>query len=114
MIGPGAPRRSPPMALRLLRKAGVPVVLALCAMAVGALFYRAPLQSATFGNRVADLRMHADALQNAGTFGLRNAPSYDEPNDRIALLQIDEKTLDPHSGLPQFPFPRSVYGTLMK
>lgn len=102
------------MALRLLRKAGIPVVLALCAIAVAAVFYSAPLASLTFANRVADLRVHADTLANAGTFGLRNAPSYDEPNDAIALLQIDEKTLDPHSGLPPFPFPRSIYGTLMK
>lgn len=102
------------MALRLIRKAGIPIVLALCAIAVGAAFYRAPLGSLTFANRVADLRMHADALANPGTFGLRNAPSYDEPNDALALLQIDEKTLDPKSGLPPFPFPRSVYGTLLK
>lgn len=102
------------MALRLIRTAGIPLVLASCAMMVAGVFYRAPLASISFGNRIADLRMHADALQNAGTFGLRNAPLYDDPNDAIALVQIDEKTLDPHSGLPQFPFPRSVYGTFMK
>lgn len=102
------------MALRLLRKAGIPLALALCAIAVAAVFYRAPLDSLTFGNRIADLRVHADALKNAGTFGLRNAPSYEEPDDSLALIQIDEATLDPHSGLPPFPFPRSIYGRLLK
>lgn len=102
------------MALRLLRKAGIPLILTACAIALAALFYAAPQGSLVFGNRVADLQMHADALENAGAFGLRNAPSYEEPDDAIALLQIDEKTLDPHSGLPPFPFPRSVYGTLIK
>lgn len=102
------------MALRLIRKAGIPIGLALCAIALSAFFYRAPMASFTFANRFQDLQMHADALQNAGTFGLRGAPSYDEPNDTIALIQIDENALDPRSGLPQFPFPRSVYGTLLK
>ena len=78
------------------------------------LFYAAPPASLTFGNRIADLKIHSDALENAGTFGLRGAPTYQEPDDNIALLQIDETTLDPHSGLPSFPFPRSVYGTLLK
>ncbi|HET9097430.1 MAG TPA: adenylate/guanylate cyclase domain-containing protein [Candidatus Baltobacteraceae bacterium] len=102
------------MALRLLRKAVIPVLLTLCAIAVAAVSYRAPLGSFTTANRIADLKIHADAQSNAGTFGLRNAPSYDEPNDSLALLQIDEKTLDPQSGLPSFPFPRSLYGTLLK
>ena len=102
------------MALRLIRKAAIPAALALCAIALSAFFYRAPMASLTFANRFQDLQMHADALQNAGTFGLRNAPTYDEPNDDIALIQIDERTLSPNSGLPPFPFPRSVYGTLLE
>jgi adenylate cyclase len=102
------------MALRLIRKAGIPVALAACAIALSMLFYAAPPASLTFGNRIADLKIHSDALENAGTFGLRGAPAYQDPDDNIALLQIDEATLDPHSGLPPFPFPRSVYGTLLK
>lgn len=100
------------MALRLLRKAGIPLLLAFCAIALSAALYRAPITSATFANRLADLRAHAEA--NPGTFGLRNAPSWEEPNDGLALIQIDEETLDPKSGLPPFPFPRSIYGTLLK
>ncbi|HET6894759.1 MAG TPA: adenylate/guanylate cyclase domain-containing protein, partial [Candidatus Baltobacteraceae bacterium] len=102
------------MALRLIRKAGIPVALAACAIALSMLFYVAPPASLTFGNRIADLKIHSDALENAGTFGLQAAPTYQDPDDNIALLQIDEATLDPHSGLPPFPFPRSVYGKLLK
>ncbi len=102
------------MALRLIRKAGIPVALALGAIALAAVFYRAPMSSLTFANRLADLRAHAEALANPGSFGLRNAPSYDEPNDELAIIQIDEQTLAPNSGLPPFPFPRNLYGTLLK
>lgn len=102
------------MALRLLRKAGIPIALAVVAIVLSAVFYRAPMGSLTFGNRIADLRVHADALSNAGTFGLRNAPTYNDPDDSLALIQIDEKTLDPSSGMPPFPFPRGTYGTLLK
>ena len=102
------------MALRLLRKAGIPLALALCAIALAALFYRAPLGSLTFANRVPDLNLAWVALENPGSFGLRNAPSYEQPNDELGLIQIDDETLDPKSGLPPFPFPRSLYGTLLK
>lgn len=102
------------MALRLLRKAGIPFALALMAIALTAFFYQAPLGSLSFGNRVADLRVHAEVLANAGTFGLLNAPTYNTPDDSLALIQIDEKTLDPSSGMPAFPFPRGTYGTLLR
>lgn len=34
-------------------------------------------------------------------------------SDQIALVAIDEESLDPKAGLGQFPFPRSVYATLI-
>lgn len=102
------------MALRLLRKLGVPVALTVCAVAIASVFYAASLASLTFGNRIADLRIHSDALEHAAAFGMPDAPSYDTPDDAIALVQIDENTLDPHAGLPPFPFPRSTYGTLLE
>jgi class 3 adenylate cyclase/CHASE2 domain-containing sensor protein len=99
---------------RVIRKAGIPLLLAACAIALSAVFYRAPMASLTFGNRLADLRVHADALANPDFFGFRNAPSFEEPNDGLALIQIDEETLAPGAGLPPFPFPRSIYGVLLK
>jgi adenylate cyclase len=101
------------MALRLLRKAGIPVLLALAAIAFCWVFYRAPIESLTFANRLMDLRVHAEALANPGSFGLRNAPTWDEPNDSIALVEIDELTM--HTpGYDHFPYPRSMYGTMLK
>lgn len=102
------------MALHWVRKAGIPLVLAACAIALSLVFYRAPMASLTFANRLADLRAHAEALVTPASFGFRNAPSYEEPNDALALIQIDEETLAPNSGMPPFPFPRSIYGTLLK
>ncbi len=102
------------MALRFLRKAGIPLALAVIAIMVSAVFYSAPLGSLTFANRVPDLNLAWVALESPGSFGLRNAPSFAQPNDRIALIQIDDESLDPKAGLPAFPFPRSVYGTLLK
>jgi adenylate cyclase len=101
------------MALRLLRKASIPVLLALAAIALCAVFYRAPLGSLTFANRLMDLRVHAEALRNPGSFGLRNAPTWEEPNDSIGLIELDELTM--HTpGFDHFPYPRSVYGTLLE
>jgi adenylate cyclase len=99
---------------RQLRRAGIPLLLAAFAIAVSGVFYRAPMASLTFANRLADLRAHAEALANPALFGLRNRPSFEEPNAGLALIQIDEQTLAPNSGLPAFPFPRTIYGTLLK
>lgn len=102
------------MALRLIRKAGIPLALALVAILLSAGFYRLPLPSLPFANRVADLNVAWHAMQNPGSFGLRNAPSFAQPNDELGLIQIDDESLDPKAGLPPFPFPRSLYGTLLK
>lgn len=102
------------MALRLIRKGGIPVLLALGAIALSTAMYLAPLNTTTFANRFADLRAHADVLLNPRTFGLQAAPDWETPNDSLALIQIDEETLDPKNRLPAFPFPRSIYGTLLK
>ena len=102
------------MALRLIRKAGIPFVLALVAILLSVIVYRLPLGSLPFANRVADLNLAWHALENPGSFGLRNTPSFEQPDDGLALIQIDEASLDPKAGLPPFPFPRSIYGTLLK
>jgi class 3 adenylate cyclase/CHASE2 domain-containing sensor protein len=102
------------MALRRFRNAAIPLALAACALALSLAFYGAPIGSLTFGNRLADLRIHAEALRTPSSFGLGNAPSFEEPNDALGLIQIDEETLDPKAGLPPFPFPRSLYGLLAR
>jgi class 3 adenylate cyclase/CHASE2 domain-containing sensor protein len=93
----------------------VALVLAALSSAAGLALYFAPPNVFPFLNRIGDYVIHQDALANAGAFGLANAPSYQEPNDNLVLIVIDEQSNrgDPRAGLPPFPFPRGMYGRLL-
>jgi adenylate cyclase len=92
----------------------IALALAACASAIGILFYLVPLTTAPYANRVADYILHQYALDYAPHI-LPRVPSYEEPNDSLAIVAIDETSAlgNPQAGLPQFPFPRGVYGRLL-
>ncbi len=95
------------------------VALAGCASIIGLLFYLAPIQNATFLNRIADYVSLNDAVAFAndrGIFAKLHLPAVDfeAPNDRLVLIKIDEESIgNTAAGLTAFPFPRSDYGRLL-
>lgn len=94
------------------------VALALSALAacVGLAFYLIDPNAAPFFSRVGDYVIHQDALANAGSFGLPNVSERIDPSDALAIIAIDDPSAkgNAEAGLPPFPFPRSVYGTLLR
>lgn len=93
--------------MRRFRRLGISLALALCACAAGVAFYLVPLNSLVFANRIEDYRVHADVLARTS--------SYEEPNDALALITIDEQSIgNVRAGLGPWPFPRSIYGRLLR
>lgn len=93
--------------MRRFRRLGISLALALCASAAGAAFYLVPLNSLAFANRIEDYRVHADVLAHTS--------AYEEPNDALALITIDEQSIgNTRAGLGAWPFPRGVYGKLLQ
>jgi adenylate cyclase len=92
----------------------ISLVLAVCASIVSAALYLAPLTNLTFANRIEDYRIHADAFAHPAALALPNVPAHEEPNDRLALIAIDEESIgNTRAGLGPWPFPRSVYAKLL-
>jgi adenylate cyclase len=94
------------------------VALALSAVAgfIGLAFYLIPPDAVPFLSRVGDYVVHQNALANPGAFALSNVSERVDPNDSLALVNIDDPSAKGNAaaGLPPFPFPRSVYGTLLQ
>ncbi|MDQ2992706.1 MAG: CHASE2 domain-containing protein, partial [Candidatus Eremiobacteraeota bacterium] len=96
------------------------LVVALALSALSALIwlalYLAPADFIPFLSRPGDYIIHQNALANAGAFALPNVPDRSQPSDSLALIAIDDLSAkgSPRAGLPPFPYPRSVYGTLLK
>lgn len=101
--------------MRRFRTLGISLALAACGCAASAAFYLVPLNSFAFANRIEDYRVHAEALAHASAFGLPRVPSYEEPNDALALITIDEESIgNARAGLSTWPFRRSIYGKLLR
>ncbi|HET7812990.1 MAG TPA: adenylate/guanylate cyclase domain-containing protein [Candidatus Baltobacteraceae bacterium] len=97
------------------RRVILSLVLAAAAAVIAAVLYLAPPDTASFANRIADYRLHGDILQHPIVFGLPAAPPRDARDPQLALITIDEESVgNTAAGLGQFPFPRSVYGTLLR
>jgi adenylate cyclase len=107
------------MRIRRLRILGVAMVLSGLAALVGVVCYLAPKEQFATVNRLADF-----VVINDTTFWLRDGPlrkvvrfpNYDTENEHLRLVAIDEVSLQDaaHGGIGAFPWPRSVYGTLLK
>jgi adenylate cyclase len=99
-----------------IRALVIALALGLLASAIGLTLQLLPLPVAPFINRIADLNVHNSALDFASQLGLP-PPAFDNvPNDNIGIITIDDATLKTGSEqwMRNFPFPRSVYGTLLK
>jgi adenylate cyclase len=97
-----------------IRRLSISLALAACASVAAAALYLAPLNSVTFANRIADYRIHADALAHPGVLLLPNVPAHSDPNDDLALITIDEASIgNARAGLGMWPFPRSAYAKLL-
>ncbi|HVS46911.1 MAG TPA: adenylate/guanylate cyclase domain-containing protein [Verrucomicrobiae bacterium] len=93
----------------------VALLLSLLGSAAGIVLYSVDENTLPIANRVGDYIIHQNALANAGVFLLPHAPSYQDPDPSLALIQLDEESYkgDPTIGLPAFPYPRGVYGPLL-
>ncbi len=83
---------------------------------IAILFYALPSvgRNLPFLQRLGDYAIHLNILANPSTLGLVNAPSYDEPNPNLALIDIDDSSIgNTAAGLTAWPFPRAVYGKLL-
>lgn len=106
MTGINVPRKACPMAQYGLLRPAVPLLGAMLVCGLAGLLYSAPPGTFGFGNRIADLRLHADAWAHT--------PLAEPHNDALALITIDEESIgDTRAGLGAWPFPRKVYGELL-
>lgn len=95
--------------MRRLRGLVISLALAACAAAAGVALYLVPLGTLSAANRIEDYRLQAAVFARAG------APAYEQTDDAIALVTIDDESIgNAHAGLGPFPFPRSVYGRLLQ
>jgi adenylate cyclase len=100
--------------MRRFRALCISLVLAACASVVGAALYLAPLTNLTFANRIEDYRIHVDAFAHPNALVLPNVPAHDEPDEKLALITIDEESIgNIRAGLGPWPFARSVYAKLL-
>ncbi|HEY0395921.1 MAG TPA: adenylate/guanylate cyclase domain-containing protein [Candidatus Elarobacter sp.] len=110
------------MRIRRLKILGVATVLSGIAALAGAVLYLLPREQAPSLNRTADFVLLNEAVAFARAHPpLGNAlgvPDREDENESLRLIAIDERSLrDPRDrtapGLGQFPWPRSLYGTLL-
>ena len=106
------------MRVRRLKILGVALGLSFLASILGIVAYSIPKAKASSVNRIADY-----VILNQAMFFIRDLkwskvlhlPNYDEPNDKLRLIGVDEATLqDPPNGLGQWPLPRSIYGAALQ
>ena len=100
-----------------LRTFIIAIALSLCASAIGLTLLLINNDSIPLVHIVTDLQAHYAALNEAPNLGL-GTPAYDSSdskNPNLGVIRIDELTYGSNVKiLHQFPFPRSVYGTLLQ
>ena len=103
------------MRIRRLKVLGVAMALSGVAALGGAALYLLPREAAPSVNRTADfVLLNEAAAAIAARPPLAHALGFaatDDENDRLRLIAIDEASM---RALGQFPWPRSVYGTLLQ
>ena len=111
---------------RRVKTFAIAMALSGLASLIGLGLYLAPLADLTYLNRVADYVFINDAVTYLGGASEKQPVDYfakvgihkrdlQEINDNLVLISIDEVSLQaPPKGLGQFPFPRAVYGSLLK
>ena len=88
----------------------IALVLGLIASAIGETLQLLPLETLPYMNRIADEVAHVTLLDNSDKLGF-GEPAYDnDPNPNLGIITVDDATLKKMN----FPFPRSVYGTLLE
>lgn len=92
----------------------IALLLGAISSGAGALFFLIPRDEVPFFHRVSDLAVHFGALSHTSVLALP-APEYETtPNPDLAVIAIDELSIgNAKAGLGSFPFPRSVYGTVL-
>ena len=87
----------------------IALALGLLASAIGLTLQLLPLGTLPFINRIADEVAHVTLLDNSDKLGFGN-PAYDiETNPDFGIITVDDETLKKLN----FPFPRTVYATLL-
>ncbi|MBV8488890.1 MAG: CHASE2 domain-containing protein [Candidatus Eremiobacteraeota bacterium] len=87
----------------------IALVLGLIASAIGITLQLLPLGSLPFINRIADEVAHVSLLSNSEKLGF-GTPSYDtDSNPDMGIITIDDESYKKLN----FPFPRTVYATLL-
>ncbi len=105
--------------MKRLRPLLLAVALSVAASLAALALYLAPPGVATFGNRVADYVFVNQALLLIEQHDPLRALGYrpidiDAVSDKLVLIRIDEESIDnAKAGLPAWPYPRSIYGTLL-
>ncbi len=100
-----------------LRSLVIALALGVVAATIGAVLLILPNDSIPLVHRVTDLQTHFAAVEDAQKLGL-GTPYYDNADnktDKIVVIPIDELSFG--SKIPelhQYPYPRRVYGTLLK
>ena len=109
------------MKSRRVRTFAIAMALSGLASVIGLILYLAPLQTLTYLNRIADyvfINNAVTAFESKDFYRNLHIPTVEleAPNDQIVLLKLDEQSAagDKAIGLPAFPYPRGVYGTLLK
>src|ERR1700682_3039394 len=111
------------MRLRRLKVLGVAMLLSRVAALIGVFFSLLPRNYAPSVNRIADFVILNDAKfwidDRPALAKLVRFPERDDENESLRLIRIDEASMnapdDPRSpGLGRFPWPRGLYGILLK
>jgi adenylate cyclase len=96
-----------------LRALIIALLLGGVASIIGVVLETLPLTTLPVANRIADLVAHVNMLDSSQRLGF-GLPNYDNaPNPNLGIITIDDITLKGGT-LGPWPFPRSVYGTLLK
>lgn len=107
------------MKLRRLRVLGVATALSAVAALIGIVLYLLPKAQLPAFNRIADYVVLNDAmlwLQDQPAARRLRLPDRDAENPHLRLIAIDEQSLQDvrSGGVGSWPWPRSVYGTLLR
>lgn len=102
--------------MRRARTLAVALALAALSALVAIAFYSISPDAAPYLSRVGDYIVHQNALAHAGAFALPNVPSYTDPDQQLALIELDERSAagDAAARLAPFPYPRGTYGVLLE
>jgi len=110
--------------IRRIKTLGIALALSTIGAILGIVFYLLPKNTLPSANRIADYVVLNDTL-----FALRNQawlkkvgiklPDFDEDNDMLRLVTIDEASLNPQTkdgkgGFGQFPWDRRVHARLLE